>query len=86
EEMSRDPYTVIVLGSSNRVASLVVAAGQKAVEKGVNCGEIASVAAKALGGGGGGRKNFGQGGGPRVEGLGEALETAFQNLKRILEG
>ncbi len=86
EEMSRDPNTVVILGSAGRVASLVLAAGEKAVGRGVDCGAVASLAAKALGGGGGGRKNFGQGGGPRTEGLREAMERAFESLRKCLEG
>ncbi|MCQ8898614.1 MAG: alanine--tRNA ligase-related protein, partial [Hadesarchaea archaeon] len=86
EEMARDPLTVVILGSPGKVASLVLAAGERAVERGVDCGALASLAARAVGGGGGGRKNFGQGGGPRGEGLKEAMEKAFEEVKRVLEG
>ena len=86
EEMSKDPYTVVILGSSGRVASLVLAAGEKAVERGVDCGALASLAARELGGGGGGRKNFGQGGGPRVEGLAMAVRKAVEEVRKVLGG
>jgi len=86
EEMARDPLTVVILGGPGKVANLVLAAGEKAVERGVDCGSLASLAARAMGGGGGGRKNFGQGGGPRGEGLKEAMEKAFEEVKKILEG
>ena len=61
-------------------------AGKKAIEKGVNAGEIAKVAASAIGGGGGGRPDFAQGGGTKPQNLEKAIEEAEKILKKQLKG
>ena len=60
-----------MLGSET--GKLVAAVGQSGLAKGVKAGSIIRAAAKALGGGGGGRPELAQGGGPNVEKLDEAL-------------
>jgi len=62
---------VALLGSET--GKLVVAVGQSGLAKGVKAGSIIRAAAKALGGGGGGRPELAQGGGPNAEKLDEAL-------------
>jgi alanyl-tRNA synthetase len=57
-------------------AYMVIMAGDKAVQSGVNCGEIVAASSIVLGGKGGGRPEFGQGGGPYIDKLKEALEKA----------
>ena len=79
-----DKSTVAILGSKNGVASVVVMAGEEAVGAGIDCGEIAARAASTLGGGGGGRAHLGQGGGPLVDKLTEALERALETCRRQL--
>jgi alanyl-tRNA synthetase len=57
-------------------AHMVMMAGNEAVQAGVNCGEIVAASSMVLGGKGGGRPEFGQGGGPYIDKLKEALEKA----------
>ena len=52
---------------------IVVMAGEEAVRAGINCAEIAAEAARVLGGGGGGKPEMGQGGGPDQGQLDAAL-------------
>lgn len=77
---------VVILGSGNGSASLVVMAGRDALSRGVHCGRIASKAAKPLGGGGGGKPQVGQGGGSEVENLEEAIKTAVEICKKQVKG
>ncbi|MDR5672153.1 Alanyl-tRNA synthetase [Halalkaliarchaeum sp. AArc-CO] len=51
---------------------------------GVNAGEVVSELAGRVGGGGGGPPDFAQGGGPEVDRLDEALESAPDVLKNLL--
>lgn len=69
--------SVVVLGSvdDGRV-HLVAAVDPSVVERGVRAGEIVGVAAKAVGGGGGGRDTMAQAGGRNPEALPEALGAA----------
>jgi len=61
---NKNPQLIVVLGSkTSEKAFLVGAAGQKAVEKGVNMGDIIREAAKKIGGGGGGTAKIAQAGG-----------------------
>lgn len=77
-----DRRSVAVLGARNKTASLVVMAGETALHAGINCGKIAAEAARMLGGGGGGRPEMGQGGGPKVKKLGAAFDVAIEICKR----
>lgn len=77
---------IVILGSGNNKASLVAMAGEKAIENGVDCGEITSEAAETLGGGGGGRPSVGQGGGSEINKLDEAIKLAFETCKKQLSG
>ncbi len=72
-----EPSLVAVLYSVNERVSLIVAAGKEAVEKGRDAGKIARALSQAIGGGGGGKPELGQGGGPetrKVSELGKLLE------------
>ena len=61
---------------------IVVMAGGEAVKLGINCGEIAAEVAKILGGGGGGKPEMGQGGGPSLEQLNAALDIVVDMCRR----
>lgn len=78
--------SVVVLGSvdEGRV-HLVAAVAPAVVEKGVKAGEVVSVAAKEVGGGGGGRDTMAQAGGRNPEALGAALEAAQALVTGALE-
>lgn len=87
EIIKRDPSAVTIFyGSNGKTARIMVMAGDEAVKKGVNAALIAKEASKVLGGGGGGRINFGQGGGIKVENLQEAVKAAEEALKLQVRG
>jgi len=70
---------VALLGSES--GKLVAAVGKTGLEKGVKAGSIIRAAAKALGGGGGGKPDLAQGGGPDVEKLEEALQAGREAMR-----
>ncbi len=76
---------VAVLGTADGSANLVVMAGKKAVNAGLDCGDIASEVSKIIGGGGGGKANMGQGGGSKGENLEKAINKAVEKIKERLE-
>ncbi|MFZ2471685.1 MAG: DHHA1 domain-containing protein [Methanothrix sp.] len=70
---------VAILGSET--GKLVAAVGQSGLAKGIKAGSIIRAAARALGGGGGGRPELAQGGGPNVEKLDEALAAGREAMR-----
>ena len=70
---------VALLGSET--GKLVAAVGKSGLAKGVKAGNIIKAAAKALGGGGGGKPELAQGGGPNVAKLDEALRAGREAMK-----
>jgi len=70
---------VVLLGSET--GKLVAAVGKSGLEKGIKAGSIIRAAAKALGGGGGGKPDLAQGGGPNVERLDEALQAGREAMR-----
>jgi alanyl-tRNA synthetase len=86
EITKKDDFAVTIFyGADEKTARIIVMAGQKAVEKGVDANEIAKEASKIIGGGGGGRRNFAQGGGPLREKLQEAVKKAEEVLENQLK-
>lgn len=67
---------VVMLGSDT--GKLVAAVGKSGLERGIKAGDMIRAAAKALGGGGGGRAELAQGGGPDVAKLDEALKAGAE--------
>jgi alanyl-tRNA synthetase len=70
---------VALLGSET--GKLVAAVGKSGLAKGVKAGNIIKAAAKALGGGGGGKPELAQGGGPNVAKLDEALKAGTEAMR-----
>jgi alanyl-tRNA synthetase len=70
---------VALLGSET--GKLVAAVGKSGLAKGIKAGDIIKAAAKALGGGGGGRPELAQGGGPNVEKLDDALKVGREAMR-----
>lgn len=70
---------VALLGSET--GKLVAAVGKSGLAKGVKAGSIVKAAAKALGGGGGGKPDLAQGGGPNVARLDEALRDGMGEMR-----
>ncbi|KXB05423.1 hypothetical protein AKJ50_01000, partial [candidate division MSBL1 archaeon SCGC-AAA382A13] len=77
---------VVILASGKTSANIIAMAGEKALEEGINCGEIASEAAKSIEGGGGGKPELGQGGGGNVEKLEEAIKMGVKICKKQASG
>ncbi|MEW6222813.1 MAG: alanine--tRNA ligase [Candidatus Hadarchaeota archaeon] len=73
-----DRRLVVILGSHNGVARVVVMAGDEAVAAGADCGAMAAEASRVLGGGGGGKPRMGQGGGPKKDFIIAALKKAIE--------
>jgi len=75
----------VFCGADEKIARLVVMAGEEAVKKGVNASEIAKEASAVLGGGGSGRPNFAQGGGTQIKKMRDALDKAEEVVRKQLE-
>jgi alanyl-tRNA synthetase len=80
-----EAMVTIFYGADEKNARIMVMAGKAAVEKGANAREIVREASKFIGGGGGGKHNFAQGGGTRVGNLQEAVKKAEETLKKQLK-
>ncbi len=78
----KDKGLVVVLGTRDTMAKLVAMAGKEAVRAGANCSGIVAEAAQVLGGGGGGKPELGQGGGPKADYLIAALRKALETCER----
>jgi alanyl-tRNA synthetase len=86
EIIKRNEATVTLFyGKDAKTCKLMVMAGELAVQKGVNAGNVVKLAAPIFGGGGGGRANFAQGGGTRPEKLQEAVKAAEEAVKAQLK-
>jgi alanyl-tRNA synthetase len=86
EIIKRNETAVTVFyGADERNARIMVMAGKTALEKGVNAGEIVREASKLIGGGGGGRPNFAQGGGTQPKNLKKAVKKAQKTLREQLK-
>jgi len=86
EIIKRDEATVALFyGTDGKNARIMVMAGKLALKKGVNANEIVGEASEIIGGGGGGKPNFAQGGGTLIEKLPEAIKKAEKMLKEQLK-
>ena len=86
EMIKRNEATVTLFyGRAGKNARVLVMAGKAAVKKGVNAGEIVRAVSPIIGGGGGGRPNFAQGGGTKPEKLQEAVKAAENYVKKQLK-
>jgi len=86
EIIKRDAMTVTVFyGTDGKTARIMVMAGEKAIEKGVNANELVREASAIIGGGGGGRPNFAQAGGTETENLAKAIEKIEKILQKKLK-
>lgn len=72
---------VVLFSPSEGKASLLAAANQSAQALGVKAGDLAKSASAVLGGGGGGKADFAQGGGPEVTLIPAAIESVKSQLR-----
>jgi alanyl-tRNA synthetase len=85
EVLKRNPAAVtLYYGCDGKSCRLMVMAGEDAVQKGVHAGNIVKEAAPIMGGGGGGRPNFAQGGGTQCGKLVDAVQAAETVVKKQL--
>jgi alanyl-tRNA synthetase len=82
--IEREPSALTVLLLVNDSGRIFVGAGKEAIARGVNAGKLASKLATVLGGGGGGKDYFGQGGGTNVGAVDQALQSSESALKEML--
>ena len=86
EMIKLDNRTVALLfGSDGRNARILVMAGTAALDRGVNAGNIVKEVTPLIGGGGGGRPNFAQGGGTQTEKISEAVKKAEEIIMKQLQ-
>ena len=71
-------------GSDGKTCRLMVMAGNTAVQKGINAGNVVKESAPIFGGGGGGKPNFAQGGGTKTDRLVDALKAAEETIIKQL--
>jgi alanyl-tRNA synthetase len=83
-EFTKQPDVAVLLVSGHGGAKIVAAAGEKAVQQGAHSGEIVNYTSKIVGGGGGGRADLAQGGGPDSGKIDEALERGLKELQKNL--
>jgi len=83
---SSDQTVAIFYGADDENARILIMAGEGAVERGINANAIAREASAIIGGGGGGKINFAQGGGPEVRMLPKAVKKAEELVRRQLMG
>jgi len=86
EIIKRDDAVVTVFyGTDGKNARIMVMAGTKAIEKGVNANDLVREASTIIGGGGGGRANFAQAGGTKTENLTKAIEKIEKAIEKKLK-
>jgi alanyl-tRNA synthetase len=86
EMIKRNEATITLFyGADGKNARILVMAGKAAVKKGVNAGEIVRAASPIIGGGGGGKPNFAQGGGTKPEKLQDAVKAAEEAIRKQLK-
>lgn len=85
ELVKRDGSTIALFyGADQKNARVLVMVGESAIRMGAEAGSAVREASMVLGGGGGGRSNFAQGGGTKVDKIEKAVEKAVEVLKTQL--
>ena len=82
--VEKEPSAVTVFILVRDSARVFVGAGKDAIAQGVNAGKLASKIAAMLGGGGGGKDYFGQGGGTNLNAVNEVMRSSESALKAML--
>lgn len=71
---------VCVLGMESEGRAVIMVASGKTAQSRANAGALVKIASEALGGGGGGRPDFAQGGGPNANQLKSAIDRAVSSI------
>jgi alanyl-tRNA synthetase len=86
EVIKRDDGTIALFtGSTDKTSNIVIMSGSVAVNQGFNAGDVVREVAPIIGGGGGGRTNFAQGGGTQPEKLQDAVKAAEEFIRKQLK-
>jgi alanyl-tRNA synthetase len=86
ELIRRDDSTIALFyGKTDKTSNIVIVSGSLAVNQGLNAGDVVREVSPIIGGGGGGRPNFAQGGGTQPEKLQEAIKKAEETIKQQLK-
>ena len=85
EQLGNDKPSIVALsGVSDSNRPLIFVAINKAAQsQGIKAGALVSTASKILGGGGGGRPDFAQGGGKDPEKINDALQQIAQEISKV---
>ncbi|MCW3974880.1 MAG: alanine--tRNA ligase [Candidatus Bathyarchaeota archaeon] len=87
EEMIKSsPNSVVVFILVTKFVRVLVHAGKDAIKAGVHAGKLAAEIAKVVGGKGGGKDYFGQGGGKKISDTEKALSSAKESLSKQVKG
>jgi alanyl-tRNA synthetase len=86
EMIKRNEATVTLFyGADGKNARVLVMAGKAAVKKGVKANDVVRAVSPIIGGGGGGKPNFAQGGGTQPEKLPDAVKAAEETIRKQLQ-
>jgi alanyl-tRNA synthetase len=86
EIIKRNEATVTLFyGTDGKNARVLVMAGKAAVKKGVKANDVVEAVSPIIGGGGGGKPNFAQGGGTKPEKLQDAVKAAEETIRKQLK-
>jgi alanyl-tRNA synthetase len=80
-----DDVVTVYYGSDGKTCRIMIMAGDSAIKKGINAGNIIKEVAPIFGGGGGGRPNFAQGGGTKCDKLKDTIQAAEDTIKKQLK-
>lgn len=78
--------SIVILFASDKNVRIVGIAGRDAIKRGIHMGALVDKVARCVEGGGGGEADFGQGGGPLIEGLSKAIKAARRLVLEVLKG
>ncbi len=81
KELIAHPKTVVALGSDQQGAKMVLA---RSADVTIDCRQLLSDALKLVGGSGGGKPDFAQGGGPDTKRLEEAMDRLVESVTKAL--
>jgi alanyl-tRNA synthetase len=76
-----DSSAVLVVALVKESVRIFVAAGKNAIKAGMHAGKVAGELAKLVGGGGGGKEYFGQGGGTKLD----KAEAVLTSAKKVVQ-
>jgi len=85
EVVQADPSAVLIVTLVKDSVRIFVSTGKNAIKSGVHAGKVAGELAKLVGGGGGGKEYFGQGGGTRLDNADAVIGNAKKVVRSYLK-